>query len=357
MKKIYLFTAALALILFGAGCTKNNENRPDHGGNNQENQDPNGGNNEDPNGGNGEDPNGGNGEDPNGGNQEPEGPKVKTCDENLVLWISFDNDNLIEKGEGVSFKENQGDADIRTGFIGKGWTNKSGNNKTKAFSKFDVAAGSVFSKLDKVTMTAWVKETTTMDNENYKGGLFSLNGGLQTNGNPHDFPALCVYFDNKGVADLEDGTQVPTQQVNGRFIFHDNGGSEINLWLDTWHDAFAIYGEWFHFAVTYDKDAQVQDEESGQMVERDQVNLYVNGLQVAARTFDYKIPFNNLVTSATNAFYVGGWSTFIEGHSTATWQSFWPGSMDEIRFYDKALSGDEILALYKEELAINLEQE
>lgn len=353
MKKIYLFTAALALILFGAGCTKNNENRPDNGGNNQENQDPSGGENQN----NGEDPNGGNQEDPNGGNQEPEGPKVKTCDENLVLWISFDNENLIEKGEGVSFKEHKGDADIKTGFIGKGWTNKSGKNQTQAYSKFDVAAGSVFSKLDKVTMTAWVKETTTLDDENYKGGLFSLNGGQLTNGNPHDFPAMCVYFDNKGVADLEDGTQVPTQQVNGRFIFHDNGGSELNLWLDTWHEAFAIYGEWFHFAVTYDKDTQVLDEESGQMVDRDQVNLYVNGLQVAARTFDYKIPFSNLVTSATNAFYVGGWSTFIEGHSTATWQSFWPGSMDEIRFYDKALSGEEILSLYKEELAINLEQE
>lgn len=354
MKKAFCFLTALTLILFGVSCTKNNGNRPDGGGNNQEQQDPNGNGGEDPNGNGGEDPNG---EDPNGGNQEPEGPRVKTCDENLVLWISFDTDNLIEKGEGVTFKENKGDAQIKTGFIGKGWTNKSGVNKTQAYSKFDVAAGSVFSKLDKVTMTAWVKETTTMDNENYKGGLFSLNGGLLTNGNPHDFPAMCVYFDNTGVVDLEDGTQEATQQVNGRFIFHDNNGVEQNLWLDTWHSAFAIYGEWFHFAVTYDKDAMVKDEDSGQMVAMDQVNLYVNGMQVAARTFDQKIPFNNLVTDATNAFYVGGWSTFIEGHSTQTWQSFWPGSLDEIRFYDKALSAEEILALYKEELAINLEQE
>ena len=85
--------------------------------------------------------------------------------------------------------------------------------------------------------------------------------------------------------------------------------------------------------------------------------LYANGQLVAERAFDPNIAFNNLVTEYTNAFYVGAWSTYVEGDSTQSWQSYWAGSIDEIRMYNKALSKEEILALYKEELNINLEQE
>jgi len=335
MKKVFYLVTMLSVVLLG--CTKpNNGNRtdtkPEDKTDPQEQKD-----------------------DPPVTPPEPEKPKVTTCEENLVLYVSFDNDNLIEKGEGLTFKENKGQAGIATGFIGKGWTNKSGKNSTEAYSKFDVAAGSVFTKIDKVTMTVWVKNST--DPACYKGGLFSLNGGMMGD-KPHDFPAMNVYFDNNGTStDEETGETQIWQQINGRFIFHDDKGNEQNLWLDTGHPAFAIYGEWFQLAVTYDKDITVKDEETGEMVAKDQVNLYVNGMQVAARTFDYKIPFSNLVTDQTNAFYIGGWSTFIEGYSTQTWQSYWAGSMDEIRFYNKALSGEEIAALYKEELAVNLAQE
>ena len=336
MKKVFYFVTLLSVALFAFSCTKpNNGNRTDTPQGNEEQKQEQEPQKEDP--------------------KEPEKPQVTTCADNLVIYFSFDNDNLIDKGEGITFKENKGQAGIATGFIGKGWTNKSGNNATEAYSKFDVAAGSAFTKIDKVTITVWVKNSTNP--ACYKGGLFSLNGGMMGE-KPHDFPAMNVYFDNNGTStDEETGESQIWQQINGRFIFHDENGNEQNLWLDTGHPAFAIYGEWFQLAVTYDKDITVKDEESGEMVAKDQVNLYVNGLQVAARTFDHKIPFNNLVTAQTNAFYVGGWSTFIEGYSTQSWQTYWAGTMDEIRFYNKALSADEIAALYKEELAVNLAQE
>ena len=104
-------------------------------------------------------------------------------------------------------------------------------------------------------------------------------------------------------------------------------------------------------------DTTVKDEENDQMVAKDQAKIYINGVQMAALTFDHKIPFGNLVTEACDAFYVGAWSTFVEGDSTHDWQNYWAGSIDEIRMYNKALSEEEILALYKEELNINLEQE
>lgn len=340
MKKLVYAVMLLSVVLLG--CTKtNNGNRTDTPQNNEEN--PNGQeNNQNPE----------NNENPE--NQEEVNP-VQTCADNLVIYLSFDTDKLIDLGEGITFKENKGQAAVSSGFIGKGWTNKSGKNSTEAYSKFDVAAGSAFSKIEKVTITAWVKNST--DPACYKGGLFSLNGGMM-GAKPHDFPAMNVYFDNNGTSTNEEtGETEVWQQINGRFIFHDDKGNEQNLWLDTGHPAFAIYGEWFHLAVTYDMDNMVKNEETGEMEALDQVNLYVNGQQVAAHTFPYKIPFNNLVTDQTNAFYVGGWSTFIEGYSTQTWQSYWAGSMDEIRFYNKAFTPEEVASLYKEELAINLAQE
>lgn len=320
----------LSLVLVGFSCTKPGGNRTDSQtpGNKTENDD----------------------ED---GKDDPEGPKVTTCDENLVLWISFDNDNLIEKGEGLSFKENKGDAAIKTGFIGKGWTNNAKNNST-AYSKFDVASANLFKKLDDMTFTVWVKN----NKDYYKGGVVSLNGG-RNGDKPHDFPAFNVYFDNNNPITIDD-QQVPAQQVNGRLIMHDEKGNEQNLWLDTNAPEFAIYDNWFQLAFTYELNTTKPvdpEKPEGDTKKCGTVMLYANGQLVAERAFDPNIAFNNLVTEYTNAFYVGAWSTYVEGDSTQSWQSYWAGSIDEIRMYNKALSKEEILALYKEELNINLEQE
>lgn len=302
------------LGMIAYGCSKDNDNRHSGGNDPEEIEDP------------VVDP------DP-----EPEGPKVKTGAENLVVYFSFDNDNLIEVGEGITFKENKGQASIATGFIGKGWTNKSGNNATEAYSKFDVASGSAFSKIENFTFSAWIKNVAA----NPKGGLISLNGGRMSATQPHDFPAFIIYFDNNG-EDAE--THEKWQQVNGRFIFHDAAGAEQNLWLDTGAPALAVYGEWFHFAVTYEPAAKV-------------AHLYVNSEEIRELTFDPGIPFNNLVTNYTNALYIGAWSTYVEGDSVQSWQNYWPGSIDEVRIFNRALTPDEILALYKEELDINLSQD
>ena len=332
----------LALVLFGFSCTKPNADRTDTKPADETPGD-NGGNNGGENGDGGE-------ETP----PEPEGPKVKTCDENLVLWISFDNDNLIEKGEGLTFKENKGEAAIKTGFIGKGWTNNAKINTSAAYSKFDVAKDNLFKKLESMTFTVWVNN----NKDYFKGGIVSLNGG-RNGSNPHDFPAFNVYLDNNNPVTIDD-QQIPAQQINGRFIFHDAAGAEQNCWLDTNDPAFAIYGDWFQLAVTYELNTQKPvdpENPDGDKKTCATVMLYANGLHVAERAFDANIAFNNLVTEFCNAFYVGAWSTYVEGDSTQSWQSYWAGSLDEIRMYNKALSADEIKELYKEEVDINLEQE
>ena len=253
-------------------------------------------------------------------------PEVKTCAENLVMHFGFDSD--AAPGTGVTFAESKGNASTDAeGYIGKGWCNTSGNNMTQAYTKYTLAANNPLKGLTDMTFTAWLK----LKEECSKGAILSVNGsGI-------DWPAFIAYFDNSNTG--EDG--VKTQQVNGRVVLHDAEGGEQNIWLDTWDPAFAQYSKWFQFAFTYEAATGIWA-------------LYVDGVKVKEAEFGPKLPVGGFVTSAANAIYVGGWASFIEGASDQDWQSYFAGSLDEIRIYNKALTEAELQALRKEEVAIAL---
>jgi hypothetical protein len=268
----------------------------------------------------------------NGENEENKVPEVKTCAENLVLYMPFEGaDNAVKVGEGLTFDKKAGAADFGAGYIGKGYVNTSGKND-EAYLKFKLAANNAISKLENVTITVWVKNVE----EFQKGGLFSANGKHFAT---QDWPSMVVMFDNKSVDD-ETGTK--NQQINGRLMFKTAEGAETNMWLDTWDTAFAKYGSWFQFAFTYEA-------ASGAWA------LYVDGVQVKTAEYGDKMKFGGCVPADANAFYVGGWSSWIESYTGAQdWQSFFAGSIDELRMYNKVLTEAEIQALRREEVAIAL---
>ena len=289
MKKFFLFAASFAMLAMFASCEPKDEPTP-----------------------------------------EPEKPTVKTCADNLVLHFGFEANET--PGTGVALVESKGAASLDgDGYIGKGWSNTTGNNLNQAYTKYSLASASGLSGMKDVTLTAWVK----LSKECSKGAILSINGMPAG----FDWPLFIAYFDNTQTT--EEG--VEEQQVNGRLVFHDAEGNEQNLWLSTFDKAFAKYGEWFQFAFTYEA-------ASGTW------GLYVDGVNVTTAEFDPKIEFSNLLTSTSNAIYVGGWASFIEGASNAEWQSFFAGSIDEIRVFNKALSEAELQALRKEEVAIALSE-
>ena len=263
---------------------------------------------------------------------EPEKPEAKTAKENLVLYLGFEADET--PGTGIALVESKGSASLNNdGFIGKCWTNTSGNNMTQAYTKYSVAANSAFSNLKDITFTAWVK----LKEECSKGALMSLNGMPAG----FDWPLFIAYFDNLRT---NEETGVKEQQVNGRLVFHDADGNEQNVWLDTWDAAFAKFDTWFQFAFTYTSSTGAWA-------------LYVDGVEVKTAEFLPGFDFCKLLTNATNTMYIGGWASFIEGASNQDWQSYFAGSMDEIRIYNKALTAAELSSLRKEELAISLGDE
>ena len=259
-------------------------------------------------------------------------PEVKTCAENLVLHMPFEAaDKAVKVGEGLSFDKKAGAADFGAGYIGNGYVNTAGNN-SEAYMKFNLAANNAISKLEDMTFTVWVKNIEDFQ----KGGLFSVNGKLFPT---QDWPSLVVMFDNKGT---DEETGAKKQQVNGRIMFKLADGNESNMWLDTWDAAFAKYNAWFQFAYTYTASTGAWA-------------LYVDGVKVKDAEYGDKMPWGKCVPADANAFYVGGWASWIESYAgAADWMSFFSGSIDELRVYNKALTEAEIQALRKEEVAIAL---
>ena len=257
--------------------------------------------------------------------EDPGKTLVTVAAENLVVYMPLEStEKAVSVGEGISFAESKGSASFGEGILGQGFVNTTGDNMKQAYLKFNMASANAFKNLQSMTFSCWVKLNEACS----KGAIMSINGsGI-------DGPAFIAYFDNSGTND----EGVKTQQVNGRMVFHDAEGVEQNLWLDTWDPAFAKYGKWFQFAFTYDS-------ASGTWC------LYVDGIQVKEASFDPKIVVSNLVTASCNAMYVGGWSTFIEGQSTQDWQSYFAGSVDEIRIYNRVLSATELSTLRAQELA------
>ncbi len=267
------------------------------------------------------------------GPDEPEKPEVKTAKENLVVYMPFESaEEAVKVGEGITFASKNGGASFGAGEIGNGYVNSTGKNE-EAYLKFNLAKDNALSKLTDVTVTVWVKNIEDFQ----KGGLLSVNGKLFPT---QDWPSLVMMFDNKGV---DEETGAKRQQINGRIMFKNAEGNETNLWLDTWDAAFAKYASWFQLAFTYEASTGAWA-------------LYVDGVKVKEAEYGDKMAFGGCIPSDANALYVGGWSSFIEKYAgAADWQTYFAGSLDELRIFNKALSEAEIQALRKEEVAIALD--
>ena len=263
--------------------------------------------------------------------------EIKTAAENQVIYMPLDSEKkAITIGEGISFASKNGAADFQTGHLVNAYVNNSGKND-EAYLKFNLASGNALTKLNDVTITLWTKNVE----EFQKGAFLSVNG---KNFPQQDWPSFIVYLDNKGEEkdENEQPTGVKTQQINGRLMFKNELGLETNMWLDTWDKAFAVYDKWFQLGFTY-------DHTTGAWA------LYVDGVKVKEAEYGDKMPFNKCIPDDATTLYVGAWASWVEQYpGAADWQMFYAGSIDDVRFFNKALTETEMADLYKEEIKFTL---
>ena len=295
MKKIFYLAAAMSIAMF-ASCEKNDGN--------------------------------------NGGGSEA--PKVTVATDALVLHLPFE-DGSVAKGEGVTFASKEGKADLVEGFIGKAYTNTSGDAKEAGYLKYNLAATNCIKSLKSFTFSAWVKRPALGS-----GAFFSVNGGESDWGSTMHF-----MFDNTGVG--EDGATY--QQFNARIDSYKEGEDGVMFQASCWPNVqgpeFAKVDQWFHVARTYDAT-------TGAWV------VYVDGVQTHSGVHEYGDPAGpfgdlDLNSKTMNALYIGGWAAIIDGVNNQGWMTYFNGSIDEVRMYNRALTAAEIGKLWQEEKLISLE--
>lgn len=213
------------------------------------------------------------------------------------------------------------------------------------FMLFPTIAALNVANIGSVTVSSWVNVT---NNGSTASNVFSLTQGAATQ---TDW--------NTGVVNMliETGHPVAT---NDTLVFHPSfstyptsptvriGGDNINDYGVRETDFKTVHGtnKWVHYVMRYDAVGS-------------NIDIFANGILVSNNKFRHRetspgVGVGPIVTTVPTQVLIGGIpnsSTGFPNSSTQVWQGKFTGSIDEVRFYNKALSDADISSLYKLELA------
>lgn len=209
----------------------------------------------------------------------------------LVAHYTFDNTVNDSSGNG-SNGSLVGDATFSTsGIVGSHALSLDGNG-----DYFQVSDNSTLSITGELTITAWV------------------------NANDLSGRGIVDKYTNQGGNQRAYSLHTPGGDGNTRFLISPDGTSGSAAELIGSSGSLSV-GEWTHIAAVYDPSSTMR--------------IYVNGVLDAELTSG--VPGN--IADTTAPLYVG--LHFNPANST----NFFNGLIDDVRIYDNALSGTEILAL------------
>jgi hypothetical protein len=241
---------------------------------------------------------------------------------NLVAYFPFESETAsIEIGAGVTYSKKGGAASFVTGRRGNAYKGAT----TAAYLEYNVASANLFKSMNEFTMGAWIKTPPA-------GGaadIFRLNGGDGFMGNL--------------VLMLEGGSNADSLDIKG-YLYNSTTewkGQDIRKA----NKAF-LSDKWVHIVYSYNKATSTE-------------TLYANGLPVATsvrfagpKVGDTQPPLGPITfgTDMTKIL-IGAWAQQLDG-TQQDWMKFYPGLLDELRIYNKALTDAEVKALYDAEVTV-----
>jgi hypothetical protein len=167
--------------------------------------------------------------------------------------------------------------------------------------------------LQSMTITYWVN--TAINTTGIQTPVSFVNAG-QFWGN------LDMFFDG----------QASDKSVFKMHLFGNGGASEA--WLTSWTIP-SPWDKWLHIALTYDMSTE-------------KFVFYVNGVLIGSSTqTGFGAPnFATVPAIVLGTVQFETTPSMTSGSDSQPWASFVLGVMDELRIYKKALSGDDVKALY-----------
>ncbi|GAB4027119.1 hypothetical protein GCM10028809_11870 [Spirosoma gilvum] len=257
---------------------------------------------------------------------------------NLLAHWTFDGTNNEDKSG--TAPSNSSNASFTTGPKGQALQLNAGYVLYPTISSL-----SSTSAIPSVTVSAWIN---TANNGKTASSVFALTQALATQGDWNQGP-INMY--------LETGR--PTTKGDTLALhsaFHTYSGGNYSLGGDNINDYgtagtdFQILktkNTWVHYVMVYDGAGS-------------NIDLYANGVLVSNKNFRNRttgtpaVGIGPITLSTPTQVLIGGWPNAATGYTkstTQTWQGLYTGGIDEVRVYNKALSGTDIGYLYQLESA------
>lgn len=264
-----------------------------------------------------------------GGNGTEEGTDPSTiASANLVAYFPFE-DATVKVGEGITFSKKVGAASFVTGRRGNAYK----GNTAEAYLEYNLAANNPFKSLTEYTVSMWVKSPA---DETEPAAIFQVNGGDATMGN------LALFQNRQSTVD---GQLNRDSLVFQNYIYKDGILWSGQEWSTISNPAFSN-DKWFYFTLLYRQATST-------------IEVYANG-KLVMENIRYSadkdpITEEQPLLGALNFkgdmtfLRFGAWQQQTNGQEQE-WMHYYKGMLDEFRVYNKALSADEVKALYDAEL-------
>ncbi|MEI8084675.1 MAG: LamG domain-containing protein [Paludibacter sp.] len=243
---------------------------------------------------------------------------------NLVAYFPLESaTGAIESGTGITYSKISGAASYAVGRRGNAYK----GSTAAGYLEFNLAAANAFKDMTEYTYSAWLKTPAPTGGA---ASAFNVNGGDDNMGN------LNLVIESQSNAD---SLALKPYLRNSTTVWQGQ-----DLW--TFKKANST-DKWIHVVSTYNKTTSV-------------MALYVNGLlvnsnikyadgtpAVGPQPLLGALTFVNM-TKLT----IGAWAKLAAGTALDSWMVYYPGMIDEVRFYNRALTATEAKSLYDAEVTV-----
>lgn len=243
---------------------------------------------------------------------------------NLVAYFPFESETTsISKGDGITFSKKGGIGSFVVGRRGNAYQ----GSTSQAFLEYNLATTNALKNLTEYSYAAWIKTPAPTGGA---ASAFNMNGGDANMGN---FNFIIESQSNADSLALKPYLRNSTTVWQGQDLWTFNKANSSDKWI--------------HVVSTYNKTTST-------------MSLYVNGLLVNSSIkyadgvqADGTQPLLGALTFVDmTKFYIGAWAKLATGTATDSWMVYYPGMIDELRIYNKALTDTEVKALYDAEITV-----
>jgi len=257
---------------------------------------------------------------------------------NLIAHWTFDGTNNEAISNTAPTKSSN--ASFTTGTKGQALQLNSGYLLFPTISSLSSA-----NAIPSVTVSSWVK---VPNNGSSASSVFALTQAPTAQGDWNQGP-LNVYVETGAYKSTSDTVRLHSAFHTYRNGNYSTGGDNVNGFgaadIGTKWQVVKGAGTWIHYVMVYDGSTS-------------NIDLYANGKLVS--NSDYRnrtvsgVGIGQITLATPTQVLIGAWPNSTVGYTNSSaqaWQGLFNGSIDEVRVYNKALSGTDIGYLYQLEQA------